>query len=58
LVSTLEEGVVSQTVCPGWPQILILLICASSVPGITGVGHCTQLKIPFFKEVTVEVFRG
>jgi hypothetical protein len=30
---------VSQTVCLGWPQTMILLISASQVAKITGVSH-------------------
>jgi hypothetical protein len=33
----LEMG--SQTICPGWPQTVILLISASQVARSTGVSH-------------------
>jgi hypothetical protein len=29
----------SQTICPGWPQIVILLILASQVIRITDMSH-------------------
>jgi hypothetical protein len=30
--------------CPGWPQIMILLIFISQVGGITGMDHYVQTK--------------
>jgi hypothetical protein len=35
----LEVGGVSQTICLGWPQTMILQISASPVARITNVGH-------------------
>jgi hypothetical protein len=40
---------VSRTICPGWPQTLILLLSASQVAGITGVSHGTRLPSYIFK---------
>jgi hypothetical protein len=39
---------VSQTLCPGWPRTVILLIFASWVARITGVSHWPPAKKPFF----------
>jgi hypothetical protein len=33
---------VSPTICPGWPQTVILPISVSQIARITGVSHCTQ----------------
>jgi hypothetical protein len=42
---------VSWTICPGWPQTAILLISASQVARITGMGHwCLALTILLIKE--------
>jgi hypothetical protein len=32
-------GRVSQTICPGWPRTMILLISAAQVARITDVSH-------------------
>jgi hypothetical protein len=62
----------SETFCPGWPWIVILLISTSQVTRITGMSHCTQLLciiIPFltayllsigyiFITISVSVYTG
>jgi hypothetical protein len=37
----LEMGV-SQTICSGWPQTLILLISVSQVASVIGMSHCQK----------------
>jgi hypothetical protein len=38
---------VSQTICPGFPPTVILLILASQIARITGMSHGSKLKLLF-----------
>jgi hypothetical protein len=38
---------ISTTFCPGWPQIMILLISASQVGRITGMSHHAHFHLGF-----------
>jgi hypothetical protein len=41
-------GGVLQTICPDWPQIMILLISASQVAKIMGISHQHPAKFSTF----------
>jgi hypothetical protein len=45
--SSYFEYRVSWTICPDWPQTLILQISASHVARITGMSHGTKLGLSF-----------
>jgi hypothetical protein len=49
---------ISQTICPCWPQTLILLICASWVARITGMSHwCLALFYFLSKMFIMKCFK-